>query len=56
MTDKPNNERSERPQPAPAYEKPAIAWEEVLEIRKTLAVACGKTAGKGGFCNAVPTS
>ena len=38
------------------YEKPAIAWEEELDVRKTLAVACGKTAGRGGFCNAAPTS
>ena len=38
------------------YEKPDIAWEEELDVRKTLAVACGKIAGRGGFCNAAPTS
>jgi hypothetical protein len=38
------------------YEKPAIAWEETLEIRKTLAVACAKVAGRSGPCNAFPTS
>ena len=38
------------------YEKPAIVWEEELDVRKTLAVACGKIAGRGGFCNAAPTS
>lgn len=38
------------------YEKPAILWEEELDVRKTLAVACGKVAGRGGFCNAAPTS
>ena len=40
----------------PPYEKPAILWEEELDVRKTLAVACGKIAGRGGFCNAAPTS
>ncbi|HEX8172988.1 MAG TPA: hypothetical protein VF824_20815 [Thermoanaerobaculia bacterium] len=49
--------------PAPAgdvtraeYEKPSILWEEELDVRKTLAVACGKTAGRAGICNAAPTS
>ena len=38
------------------YQKPAILWEEELEVRKTLAVACAKTAGRGGICNAAPAS
>ena len=47
------DERAEQQQP---YEKPRILWEEALEVRRTLAVACGKTAGRGGICNAAPTS
>jgi hypothetical protein len=43
--------RSRRP-----YEKPAIAWEEMLEVRKTLAVACAKVAGRSGICNQFPAS
>ena len=39
-----------------AYEKPAIAWEEMLEVRKTLAVACAKVAGRSPTCNQFPTS
>jgi len=42
--------------PKRAYEKPAIAWEETLEVRKTLAVACAKVAGKSAICNQFPTS
>jgi hypothetical protein len=38
------------------YEKPAVAWEETLEIRKTLAVACAKVAGRSSLCNQFPTS
>jgi len=38
------------------YERPAIAWEETLEVRKTLAVACAKVAGRSGLCNQFPTS
>jgi hypothetical protein len=39
-----------------AYEKPAIAWQEMLEVRKTLAVACAKTAGRSPQCTQFPTS
>jgi len=42
--------------PRRAYEKPAIAWEETLEIRKTLAVACAKVAGRSAVCTQFPTS
>jgi hypothetical protein len=38
------------------YQKPSIAWEEEIDVRTTLAVACGKNAGKSGLCNAAPTS
>jgi len=38
------------------YQKPSIVWEELIDVRKTLAVACGKIAGRGGICNAAPTS
>jgi hypothetical protein len=43
--------RSRRP-----YEKPVVAWEEMLEVRKTLAVACAKVAGRSGLCNQFPAS
>ena len=39
-----------------AYQKPAIAWEETLEVRKTLAVACAKVSGRSAICNQFPTS
>ena len=54
-----NEAESPKPEPAPGkrpYEKPSIVWEEEIDVRKTLAVACGKTAGRGGICNAAPTS
>ncbi len=51
-----SEQSSSKPDERPKYEKPAIVWEEVLDIRRTLAVACGKTAGRGGFCNAAPRS
>lgn len=38
------------------YEKPVVAWEELLEVRKTLAVACAKVAGRSGICNQFPAS
>lgn len=41
---------------APVYEKPGIAWEEMLEVRKTLAVACAKVAGRSAVCTQFPTS
>jgi hypothetical protein len=43
--------RSRRP-----YAKPVVLWEELLEVRKTLAVACAKVAGRGGICNQFPAS
>lgn len=38
------------------YEKPAILWEEMLEVRRTLAVACAKVSGQSAICNQFPTS
>lgn len=38
------------------YEKPSILWEEVIDVRRTLAVACAKVSGRAGLCNAAPTS
>jgi hypothetical protein len=51
-----NDERRPEPQSKPRYEKPGIAWEETLDVRQTLAVACGKIAGGQGFCNAAQRS
>lgn len=52
-----HSEEQPRPhEPAPAYEKPGIAWEEMLEVRKTLAVACAKVAGRSAVCTQFPTS
>lgn len=56
MNDKLDPAEGSPREPRRPYDKPAIAWEEELDVRKTLAVACGKTAGRGGLCNAAPTS
>jgi len=52
---KEQSDPSEMP-PRRHYQKPVILWEEKLDVRKTLAVACAKIAGRGGICNAAPTS
>jgi hypothetical protein len=39
---------SEESNPGPVYEPPAITWEEALDARPNLALACGKTSGP--FC------
>ena len=46
----------QQPQPRRPYQKPAVLWEETLEVRKTLAVACAKMAGQSAICNQFPTS
>lgn len=51
-----DHERHPQPQSKPQYVKPGIAWEETLDVRQTLAVACGKIAGGQGFCNAAQRS
>jgi hypothetical protein len=53
-----NDEKHEEtaPRERRAYEKPSITWEEQLDVRRTLAVACAKIRGQGGLCNAAPTS
>jgi hypothetical protein len=33
------------------YEKPAVAWEEILETRPGLIAGCGKQPGAGGPCD-----
>ena len=50
------NEDLEPQQPRLPYQKPAVAWEETLEVRKTLAVACAKVSGQSAICNQFPTS
>lgn len=47
---------AEEPPPRRPYEKPAILWEELLEVRRTLAVACAKVSGQSAICNQFPTS
>lgn len=48
--------------PAPAeegrksYEKPAIAWEEPLEVRPALMAGCSKVVFGQGGCDAVEGS
>jgi hypothetical protein len=52
-----DSEKQPRPtDPPPEYTKPGIAWEEMLEVRKTLAVACAKVAGRSAVCTQFPTS
>ncbi len=51
------NQDSEEGRPSRRpYEKPVIVWEEMLEVRKTLAVACAKVSGQSAICNQIPTS
>ena len=38
------------------YEKPAVAWEERLEVRPNLMAQCSKVAGEGGACDSAPAS
>ena len=53
---------SNEPPPARAqgekapYEKPAIAWEEPLEVRPNLMAACVKILGQSGECDAAAAS
>jgi hypothetical protein len=56
------SESNELPPPAPApgekkpYEKPAIAWEEPLEVRPALMAGCIKLEGQQGACESGPGS
>jgi hypothetical protein len=45
-----------RPDGKRPYEKPAISWEQPLEIRPALVVACGKVAGGDFECALDPSS
>lgn len=38
------------------YEKPAVAWEERLEVRPNLMAQCNKTAAETGVCETAPGS
>ena len=39
------------------YEKPAISWEERMDVRPGLMAACQKVGGSGaGDCDSVPSS
>ena len=38
------------------YEKPAIAWEEPLEVRPSLMIACGKIIFQQSGCESVQGS
>jgi hypothetical protein len=38
------------------YEKPAVAWEESLEVRPNLMAGCGKVPGEGAQCDTAPGS
>jgi hypothetical protein len=54
------DEREQDTKPGPSsrrpYVKPGIVWEETLEVRKTLAVACAKVSGQSAICNQFPAS
>jgi len=38
------------------YEKPAVAWEEGLEVRPNLMAGCGKVPGESAACDSAPGS
>ena len=38
------------------YQKPAVAWEERLEVRPNLMAACGKAVLEGGACTGSESS
>lgn len=40
-----------RPERRLPYEKPAVAWEQPLEVQPSLMAACAKTPGGGGACD-----
>jgi hypothetical protein len=47
---------TQQPKARRPYQKPGVLWEEMLEVRKTLAVACAKVSGQSAICNQFPTS
>jgi hypothetical protein len=53
-------DRAAPDEPAPAsrrpYEKPAVAWEEGLEVRPNLMAGCGKLPGESPACDAAVSS
>jgi hypothetical protein len=38
------------------YEKPAVSWEESLEVRPALTTSCSKISGSGEPCNSAAAS
>ena len=40
----------------PAYEPPAIVWEEEIDAKVRLATACSHVYGEGGLCDEIPGS
>lgn len=56
MNDPNEDLEQQPPQLRAPYQKPAVLWEEMLEVRKTLAVVCAKVSGQSAICNQFPTS
>ena len=57
MEDVKDGAPAERPDPARRpYEKPAVAWEEGLEVRPNLMAGCGKLPGNDPACDSAPGS
>jgi hypothetical protein len=58
MEDAKNGAPAERPDPGRRrpYEKPAVAWEEGLEVRPNLMAGCGKLPGSDPACDTAPGS
>jgi hypothetical protein len=53
---KPQNEKTEDAPSRPTYEKPAIVWDEVLQVRAGLSIGCNKQSGQSDPCDAAPAS
>ncbi len=63
MAERVDPKESTKPDGAPGsppgrerYEKPAVAWEEVLETRPGLMQGCGKLPSQAGDCESVTAS
>lgn len=53
---KPQNENNEIVPSRPAYEKPAIVWDEALQVRAGFSIGCAKQSGQSDPCNAAAAS
>jgi hypothetical protein len=49
-------EAESRPAARLPYEKPAVAWEQPLEVQPSLMSGCAKISGGGSACNSTPRS